>query len=378
MANKELTIKCSKGIISLINQIETTTYGSSDIAQMTFEEYGGGQVGFDAFKEDFKQINLDGFLEEAYTPVKLKNLKSEYKDLEDKHVALTKIFGENGEANEGSLAFVLLKKLESEIEELIGKRDKLKGDSDQADIDYSNKLIDIEKKRKEAITLSNKMVADAQNEAKRTVTLIEKFTDFLSETNKNMWLYAVVIVLVVCAVGFTVAYSIPELLTSFESYNEYVKNLNVKAGSMPIINYAFGILIVKLPWALCLSAVFTGAYSLIKGLLVTYEKINQDKRNMSAIYSVSGNVAQALNEYGLVIAQEQENPETEDVHYVINRSKPDIERKRESLKWNQIINYFERMQSHVNEDPKNEDETSQVNYLKGVVKSLIDKGITKI
>lgn len=373
MSDRNNTIKLSKGLISLVNNLEDTSYGSTVISNISIEGYGEGAVAFEGLKEDLAISEFSTFLEDAPLPSKIKALKNEITDLEKKLATLSTVFGDNAEANEGTLAYVLLKKIEIEIDELKNKRTLLKTSSDKADAEYAAKLEDIDKKTKESLAASNKMVTEAQYEANRNVKLIEKFSDFLSETNKNMWLYSLAIVLIIISAAIAIYYSIPELLLCVKSYNSFVTDLGVNAQPWQIINYALGILIVKLPWALCLSALFTGVYSLLKGLLNTYEKINQDKRNMSAIYSVSGNVAQALNEYGLAIADEVEDPEDGRITYTITRSKDELERKRESLKWNQIINYFERMQSHKVEEPKEDDDISKLKLVTDILNKVIDK-----
>lgn len=373
MADRINTIKLSKGLISLVNNLENISYGSTAISNINIDGYGQGILAFEELKEDLTISEFSKFLEDAPLPSKIKALKEEVKDLEKKLATLSTVFGDNAEANEGSLAFVLLKKIEIEIDELKNKRTLLKTSSDKADAEYASKLEDIDKKTKESIAASNKMVTDAQYEANRNVKLIEKFSDFLSETNKNMWLYSIAIVLIIISLGIAIFCSIPELLECVKSYNSFIKKLGINAQPWQIINYALGILIVKLPWALCLSALFTGVYSLLKGLLNTYEKINQDKRNMSAIYSVSGNVAQALNEFGLAIADEIDDPESGRITYSITRSKEELERKRESLKWNQIINYFERMQKHKVEEPKEDDNISKLKLVTDILNKVIDK-----
>ena len=162
-----------------------------------------------------------------------------------------------------------------------------------------------------------------------------------------MNLYTYVIIGILIAAIAAIWCSIPNLLKAFESYDTFIKNGGTKITNWQIINYALGLLIVKLPWALCLSAVLTGMYSLLKGLLTTYEKINQDKRNMSAIYAISGNVAQVLNEYGISLADEDiEDEETGQTYVSIRVTKKELEQKKEHIRWNQIMKYFEGMQQN--------------------------------
>lgn len=178
-----------------------------------------------------------------------------------------------------------------------------------------------------------------------------------------MSLYTYVIVGILIATILAIGFSIPNLLKAFESYDTFIITGGTKITNWQIINYALGLLIVKLPWALCLSAVLTGMYSLLKGLLITYEKINQDKRNMSAIYAISGNVAQALNEYGISLGEEIEDEETGQITYTINVSKKDLNNKKETIRWNQIMRYFEGMQKHKDE-PSNSGTIQNLNWFR--------------
>lgn len=114
-------------------------------------------------------------------------------------------------------------------------------------------------------------------------------------------------------------------------------------------------------------------YSLLKGLLITYEKINQDKRNMSAIYAISGNVAQALNEYGISLADEDiEDEETGQTFISIRVTKKELEQKKENIKWNQILKYFESIQQSKIE-PSNSEDDSKLKLVSGLLNKMIDK-----
>ena len=202
--------------------------------------------------------------------------------------------------------------------------------------------------------------------------LINQFKDFLEETNKNMHLYSYVIIgILVAAIG-AILFSIPNLLKIFDSYDMFIKTQGIKITNLQIINYALGLLIVKLPWALCLSAILTGMYSLLKGLLTTYEKINQDKRNMSAIYAISGNVALALNEYGIYLADDFEDPETGESFINIRVSTKELKQKKENIRWNQIMKYFEKMQNNKVEIIEDEYPT-KLKIVTGILNKVIDK-----
>jgi hypothetical protein len=114
-------------------------------------------------------------------------------------------------------------------------------------------------------------------------------------------------------------------------------------------------------------------YSLLKGLLITYEKINQDKRNMSAIYAISGNVAQALNEYGITLAEDFEDEETDANRIVLNVEPKELAKKRENFRWNQIMRYFEKMESLKEETINNTDEISKYKIVSNILDKLINR-----
>lgn len=408
MEEENSTLNIINDVKSVFDQLPNTAHGSHAITQMSYNSFGAGQTGFDALKIAFNGLDLSQALESAVLDKKIKRQQKELKDLEKKHTDLTAIIGENIGGKEGSLAQTIVTNLNQEISNLIQNRDELLGEiskkeeqfnlketvheelenawkesfeekTTKAESDHQDKIKELNKEIEVKSTLFNGLIEGAQSEANKKVKeaeaiannkvkLINQFSDFLEETNSNMKLYSYVIYGLLIASVLAISFSIPKLLNTFDSYDTFIKSQGLFVSTWHIINYALGILIVKLPWALCLSAVFTGMYKLLKGLLVTYEKINQDKRNMSAIYAISGNVAQSLNEYGMAVAEEEvEDEETEEKFTSIRVEKKGLEQKRESLRWNQIMNYFERMQQTKEEVNAPEDESSN---LKSVTESL--------
>jgi hypothetical protein len=411
MKEEESSIKTITGIKSLVNQLPNISYGNNAIQYLVLEGFGDGQAGFDLLKNEFEKIDLSiVFLE---LEKQIKKQKKEIKDLENKHTNLNAIIGEQTGGSEGTVASQILLSLKSEIDQLIEKRDLLakeisymesieeerllkqkekealedenfKEKFEKLEQTYQEKekalsskfekdLEEINTKTKAANQESNKKIIEAEKNANGKVKLINQFRDFLEETNKNMKLYTYVIIGILIAAIAAIWCSIPNLLKAFESYDTFIKNGGTKITNWQIINYALGLLIVKLPWALCLSAVLTGMYSLLKGLLTTYEKINQDKRNMSAIYAISGNVAQALNEYGISLADEDiEDEETGQTYVSIRVTKKELEQKKENIRWNQIMKYFEGMQQNKAEPLEPEDE-SKLKLVSGLLNKMIDK-----
>lgn len=413
MENLDTTMKVFNGVKSLLTLLPSISYGTNAIEYLAIEQYGSGQVGFNLLKTEFDKLDLSKPSEFLDLEKQIQKQKKELKDLEKKHTNLSAIIGENTEGKEGSIASQILISLKNEIDQLIEKRNELlddisiKEDKEEKrnanhtakiisqEADYKKKTIELEeqfKKKEEklksnfdiakaeielntntATDIANNKIKVAESNANVKVKLINQFKDFLEETNKNMTLYSCVILgILILAIG-AIWFSIPNLLKIFDSYDTFIKIQGTKITNLQIINYAFGLLIVKLPWALCLSAVLTGMYSLLKGLILTYEKINQDKRNMSAIYAISGNVAQALNEYGLTLADEDiEDEETGQTFTSIRVSKKELEQKKENIRWNQIMKYFEGMQQNKVELIDSEDE-SKLKLVTGLLNKMIEK-----
>ena len=413
MEEKETFTKTIDGIKSLVNQLPNITYGANLMPYLVIEGFGNGQESYNLLKEEFDKLDLSKPIEFLELEKQIKRQKKEIKDLENKHTNLNAIIGEQTNGSEGSVASQILISLKSEIDQLIKKRDKLDSEIStketiedtrilkqkekevleeesfkkkvaKLELTYQEKeksliskfekeLDEINSKTKSANQDSNKKITDAEKNAIGKVKLINQFRDFLEETNKNMNLYSVVIIGILIAAIAAISFSIPNLLNIFDSYDVFIEKQGTKITNWQIINYAFGLLIVKLPWALCLSAVLTGMYSLLKGLLSTYEKINQDKRNMSAIYAISGNVAQALNEYGINLAEdESEDDETGEVFTNIRVSRKELTQKKESIRWNQIMRYFEGMQQHKVEIEQEEDST-KIKLITGILNKVIEK-----
>jgi hypothetical protein len=413
MKETESFIKTINGVKSLINQLPNISYGNNAIPNLIIDEFGNGQASYDLLKSELDKLDFSQPIEFLDLEKQIKRQKKELKDLENKHTNLNEIIGEQTNGNEGSIASQILLSLKAEIEQLIEKRDSLASEiSNKETIEdnrvlkqkekevleeenFKNKLASLEQtyqekekssmakfekvleelnnKIKTANHDSNKKIIDAEKNAIGKVKLINQFRDFLEETNKNMSLYSWVIIGILFVAIIAIGFSIPNLLTIFDSYDIFIKSQGTNITNWQILNYAFGLLIVKLPWALCLSAVLTGMYRLLKGLLSTYEKINQDKRNMSAIYAISGNVAQALNEYGINLAEDDlEDEETGEVYTNIRVSKKELTQKKENIRWNQIMKYFEGMQQHKIEIEQDED-PSKVKLISGILDKILDK-----
>ncbi|HHT9078028.1 TPA: hypothetical protein ACT5CJ_000783 [Flavobacterium psychrophilum] len=413
MTEIEQFIKTIDGVKSLVNQLPNISYGNNAIPYLVIDEYGNGQEGYNALKSEFDELDLSKPSEFLDLEKQIKTNKKQIKDLESKHTNLNAIIGEQTNGSEGSVANQILLSLKAEIEQLIEKRDSLQSEiSDKEKIEdarilkqkekvlleeenfkkriakleqtyqekeksliskFEKDIEEINSKTTTANQESNKKITDAEKNAIGKVKLINQFRDFLEETNKNMNLYSWVIIGILVSAITAIGFSIPNLLTIFDSYDVFIKSQGTKITNWQILNYAFGLLIVKLPWALCLSAVLTGMYSLLKGLLSTYEKINQDKRNMSAIYAISGNVAQALNEYGINLVEDGiEDDETGEVFTNIRVSKKELTQKKESIRWNQIMKYFEGMQQHKIEIEEAEDST-KVKLMSGILNKVIER-----
>lgn len=407
------TIEIIDSVKQFMQQLPSVSYGINAIQYLQIPNYEIGQSGFDSLKADLDALDLSKTAEFLDLDKKVKRLKREITDLENKHTNLVSLLGENTNGREGSLAYQILTNLKDEIHQLIEKRDSLleeitktqdlenlrldkQIEKETAQInsfaektkslenEFKNKLDALKKQFKDDKTqiedkiiseteTANKKIDDAINNARLRVKLINQFKDFLEETNKNMSLYSYAIIGIIITAIIAISLSIPDLLKIFTSYETFVKTQGNKITNLQLINYALGLLIVKLPWALCLSAILTGMYSLLKGLLTTYEKINQDKRNMSAIYAISGNVANALNEYGIQLAEDAIVDEgSEKNETIIRVSTKDLAEKKETIRWNQIMRYFEKMQQNKEEViPK--DDPSKLKIVNDLLNKMIDK-----
>lgn len=373
MAEKKTPEKIINGTKSFLTQLMSVSYGGTAIANSTIDGYGSGQAAFDQLKVDFDNLDLSKFYQKSKLNKDIIDLTTKRDELEKKVASLTAVFGEDGGGGDGTLTHKLLETLELEIDKLIHKRNDLLESVNTLEFDTDFKIRELNYRVKEAEIESEQKIKDVVNKVSGKVRLINQFSDFLAETNKNMTIYYWIILILSLGSMLTVIFSVPSLLKSFDSYDVYVNGLFGTKTPLQIINFAFGILIVKLPWALCLSAVFTGLYRLLKGLLTTYEKINQDKRNMSAIYAVSGNIAESLNAYGFAVANHEiEDEDTGEVYTEIRVLTKDLNQKKESLKWNQIMNYFERMQNHKEEVVEKEDPTT-LKLLADLLKTAIQK-----
>lgn len=412
MENNKTSIEIIDAVKLFLTQLPNLSYGNNALQYFNQEEYGSGQAGFNTLKNEFDKIDLSKSMEFIDLDKQISKIKLEIISLENKHTNLISLIGENSEGKEGSLAKQILINLKSEIDYLIEKRNKLleeikinedlnqerianqntietaqtyafkkktielediyKRSEEELKAKYEGEKLDIENKLKSEIEIASKKIKEAQSNANVTVKLINQFKDFLEETNKNMRLYTYVIIGILLAAIGIILFSIPNLLKIFDSYDTFIKAQGIKISNLQIINYALGLLIVKLPWALCLSAILTGMYSLLKGLLTTYEKINQDKRNMSAIYAISGNVALALNEYGVYLADDIEDVETGETHINIRVSTKELKQKKENIRWNQIMKYFEKMQNNKVEIIEDEDPT-KLKIVTGILNKFIDK-----
>ncbi|EHO07782.1 hypothetical protein [Myroides odoratimimus] len=406
------TLKITNGIKSLLDQLPKVSYGNNVMPYLNIEEYGSGKDAFDSLISEFSEIDFTTITEFLDLNKEISRQKRELKKLEDKHTNLIAIIGEQTNGTEGSIANQILLSLKEEIEQLQEKRDLLDGEiiekerqensrifkqkekEKTEEIAYSKKVENLEKlynekesnlkesfkktkeeldkKTQDSIHESKNKVTEAERNATGKVKLINQFRDFLEETNKNMNLYSYTIIGILIAGITGIGFSIPNLLESFSSFDKFILAQADKITSWQIINYALGLLIVKLPWALCLSALLTGMYSLLKGLLTTYEKINQDKRNMSAIYAISGDVAQQLNEYGISLIEDDEIDETDETKIIISITKKELNNKRENVRWNQIMRYFENMQQSKLEIENPEDPT-KVKLLTATLNKLIDR-----
>lgn len=82
---------------------------------------------------------------------------------------------------------------------------------------------------------------------------------------------------------------------------------------------------------------------------------------------------QALNEYGISLVEDAiEDEDKGEVFTNIKVSKKELTQKKETIRWNQIMKYFEGMQQHKVEIEEDEDPT-KVRLLSGILNKLIER-----
>lgn len=123
--SEEENLKVLNGIKSLINQLPDISYGTNAINNLVIENYGQGQNSYALFKDEFNELDLTKSFKILDLDKEIRKQKREIKDLERKHTNLTEIIGDQTNGNKGSLANQILINLNTEIEQLINKRDSL-------------------------------------------------------------------------------------------------------------------------------------------------------------------------------------------------------------------------------------------------------------
>lgn len=372
-------------LTTFLNELPSVTFGNNALGNTTLKPKG-----YETMVTAFKALNLEKALknsnldleiegkEAKLSQLKEKNIqytelvnlteeinrqKKELKELELKNSSLVDIIG--SKEKEGTIINLICKNLDEQINHLGKQRDSLHDEVQELEQKFNEKetiLIQKKDKKIEEIKATEEI---AKLEASKRVKLINQFSDFLAETNKNMGIYAFTMIALVTTSSLLVIFSVPPLLNAFKNYDKFLA-IKGHDTTWHILNYALGLFIVKLPWAICITIVITGFYSLLKALLITYEKINQEKRNMSAIYAISGNVASSLNEKGLILIND-------DFWKDLNLTKEQIDQARENTKWNRISEYFSKMQDNKKEVPQENDQPKLQD-----IRDLLNKVIERI
>lgn len=89
-----------------------------------------------------------------------------------------------------------------------------------------------------------------------------------------------------------------------------------------------------MPFALVLGGFIGGFYKLMKSIIFTYEKINRDKRNTSAIMAITNQLSEKINKEAMAIISGDK---------IDFDNEESIKTAREAIKWTEISNYFARM-----------------------------------
>ena len=209
------------------------------------------------------------------------------------------------------------------------------------------------KTHKEAI---NKQIKDCNEEfvkrkaeINKETTIIESFHHFIAETNKNMKIYFLSALGIILIAGLVLGFGLYNFCEAFSIYSsnlaitdkDGIKTIN-SVGSM--FANAGSLFILKLPLSLVLITFIAGFYKLLKSMLITYEKINKDKRNASAVYAIMN----TLNEESVAIVRGEEIDWT---------SQESIDRIRENIKWDKVSEYFSSLQKE--QDASTEKDNNQ-------------------
>lgn len=210
-------------------------------------------------------------------------------------------------------------------ESLNDKKSKLENDIAKLEADGQ--------KRKEEITTEIKQLDDNYQKHKakieKNIKIIDSVKAFKEESVTNMRFYgrcmfgAIIMAVILCWFSL---HNISETLSLFSEQLNIINTALVPNG-WNWIYAALSIVAIKIPNALLFVGILFVLYKIFSVLFGVYEKINADKRKISAIEALITH----MNEQSVAIILERE---------IDFKNKEDIENAKADLKWQILSEYF--------------------------------------
>jgi hypothetical protein len=245
------------------------------------------------------------------------------------------------------------------IEEQIGD---LKIKFNDEETKYLDKIDTKKKETEKAIAQCDSDFSKRKAEIEKETKIIENFNDCIKEANKNMRIYFLSALGLIVLFGAVICFGLYGFKEAFSIYSstlttttqDGIKMIN-SAGSM--LANAGSIFILKLPLSFVLIAFIAGFYQLLKSILITYEKINKDKRNASAIYAIMN----TLNAESVSIISGEE---------IDLKNTEEIGRVKEKIKWDKVSEYFTSLQKEQEPLPEKNDNQNMISI--PIIEKMID------
>lgn len=197
------------------------------------------------------------------------------------------------------------------------------------------KLDEDGQKREEEIANKTKRLDEDYQKHKakieKNIKIIDSVKDFKEESVKNMrfygWCMLAAIGLVVLLGCFSL-YNISETLGLFSDQLNFI-NASLVPNGWNWVYAALSIVVVKIPNALLFVGILFVLYKIFNALFNVYEKINGEKRKISAIEALITH----MNEQSVSIVLERE---------IDFENKENIENAKADLKWQILSEYFSK------------------------------------
>lgn len=233
-----------------------------------------------------------------------------------------------------------LKTVHNQLETKIGLQDDTgeypAGSLNHEKIQLENRIVELEEtaqKREEETANKTKQMDEKYQKHKakieKNIKIINSVKDFKEESVKNMrfygWSMLGIIVLAVILGSFSLC-NISETLSLFSEQLNLI-NASLVPNGWNWVYAALSIVVVKIPNALLFVGTLFVLYKIFNALFNVYEKINGDKRKISAIEALITH----MNEQSVAIILGRE---------IDFENKDDIENAKADLKWQILSEYF--------------------------------------